>query len=46
VGDHALPLLPTDSNTILMHWKGAFKVLAKAGHDDYAFEMYGQKRNI
>jgi hypothetical protein len=36
IGEHALLLLPTDTNKLLMHWKGPFQVLAKVGQNDYA----------
>jgi hypothetical protein len=44
VGDHALLLLPTDSNKLLMQWKGPFKVLAKVGQNDYAIEVNDRRK--
>ncbi|XP_075723904.1 uncharacterized protein LOC142765981 [Rhipicephalus microplus] len=37
-GDKVLILLPTDKNTLLMHWKGSFKVQATIGDFDYSIK--------
>ncbi|XP_038052264.1 uncharacterized protein LOC119724977 [Patiria miniata] len=41
VGDEVLLLLPTDSNKLLLQWKGPFPVVAKQGNLDYQIDMNG-----
>ena len=41
VGDKVLLLLPSDSNKLLLQWKGPFQVTGKVGTDDYRIEMSG-----
>ena len=38
-GDLALLLLPTDNNTLLMHWKGSYRVLERVGFNDYKVQI-------
>ncbi|GFR87729.1 zinc finger protein [Elysia marginata] len=42
VGEKVLVLLPTDSNKLLMQWKGPFKVVATVRVNDYRINM-GEK---
>ncbi|XP_071491788.1 uncharacterized protein [Diadema antillarum] len=39
VGDEVLVLLPTDSNKLLMHWKGPFRVVGTVGKLDYRIDL-------
>ena len=39
-----LLLLPSDSNKLLMQWKGPFVVTSKIGEADYKIEMGGKSR--
>lgn len=39
IGDEVLLLLPTDSNKLLMHWKGPFTVVDKVGTMDYKVDL-------
>lgn len=39
VGDKAIILLPSDSNKMLMHWKGPFMITAKRNEVDYELEV-------
>ncbi|GFR58903.1 Gypsy retrotransposon integrase-like protein 1 [Elysia marginata] len=41
MGEKVLVLLPTDSNKLLMQWKGPFKVVATVGVNDYRVNMGG-----
>ena len=42
VGDRVLVLLPTDSNKLLLQWKGPFKVTHKVGKHDYRVDQNGK----
>ena len=44
VGDKALILLPTDSNKLLMQWKGPYRVIEKVGLNDYRVEIGDNKK--
>lgn len=44
VGDKALILLPSDSNKMLMQWKGPFMITAKRNEVDYEFEVGGKRK--
>ena len=39
VGDRVLILLPTDSNKLLMQWKGPYTVESRVGANDYRVKM-------
>ena len=39
VGDQVLILLPTDSNKLLMQWRGAYIVESRVGANDYRVKM-------
>lgn len=39
IGDEVLLLLPTDSNKLLMHWKGPFTIVDKVGTMDYKVDL-------
>ena len=41
-GDRVLVLLPTDSNKLLLQWKGPFKVTQKVGRQDYRIDQHGK----
>ena len=45
VGDRVLILLPTDSNKLLMQWRGPFTVENRVGANDYSVKM-GSKTKI
>ena len=45
VGDQVLILLPTDSNKLLMQWRGPYIVESRVGANDYRVKM-GSKRKI
>jgi len=38
-GDEVLILLPTDSNKLLLQWKGPSKVLEKVRENDYRIQL-------
>ena len=38
-GDEVLILLPTDSNKLLLQWKGPFKVLERVRENDYRIQL-------
>ncbi|XP_078492084.1 uncharacterized protein LOC144747728 [Ciona intestinalis] len=40
--DQVLVLLPTDSNKLLMQWKGPYKVKGKVGMNDYRVDVNGK----
>ena len=40
--DKVLILLPTDSNKLLMQWKGPYKILEKLGFNNYSIEINGK----
>ena len=44
VGDHALILLPTDHNKLLMRWKGPFEVTKRVRLNDYILDVNGTRR--
>ncbi|XP_068213666.1 uncharacterized protein, partial [Palaemon carinicauda] len=44
VGDQVLILLPTDSNKLLMQWKGPFNVENIVGKNDYGINIHGKVR--
>ena len=46
VGDKALLLLPTESNKLLMQWKGPFKVVRKVHEHDYVLDVNGVERTF
>ena len=39
-----LVLLPTDSNKLLLQWKGPFEVIEKVRGDDYKIELTGRTK--
>jgi len=39
-----LVLLPTDSNKLLLQWKGSFEVLEKVRGDDYKIQLTGRTK--
>ena len=39
VGDRVLTLLPTDSNKLLMQWRGPYTVESRVGANDYRVKM-------
>ena len=45
VGSKALVLLPTDSNKLLMHWKGPYQVVSKQGDTGYKVKI-GNKEKL
>lgn len=46
VGDKVLILLPTDSNNILMQWKGPFTIRNKLNKVDYQIEVNGNLKDL
>ncbi|GFO25446.1 Zinc finger protein [Plakobranchus ocellatus] len=46
VGEKVLVLLPTDSNKLLMQWKGPFEIVATAGINDYRINMGGKEKTF
>ncbi|XP_062599512.1 uncharacterized protein LOC134261046 [Saccostrea cucullata] len=46
VGDKVLVLLPTDSNKLLMQWKGPFSIKKKLNKVDYQIEMKGKLKTF
>ncbi|GFO03942.1 retrovirus-related pol polyprotein from transposon 297 [Plakobranchus ocellatus] len=46
VGEKVLVLLPTDSNKILMQWKGPFEIVATVGINDYRINMGGKEKTF
>ncbi|GFO39480.1 Zinc finger protein [Plakobranchus ocellatus] len=46
VGEKVLVLLPTDSNKLLMHWKGPFEIVATVGINDYRINMGGKEKTF
>ncbi|GFO29054.1 Zinc finger protein [Plakobranchus ocellatus] len=42
VGKKVLVLLPTNSNKLLMQWKGPFGIVATVGINDYRINMGGK----
>jgi len=45
-GDEVLVLLPTDSNKLLLQWKGPFEILEKVRGDDYRVQLVGRKKTF
>ena len=41
-GDQVLVLLPTDTNKLLLQWKGPFRVTSKVGKHDYRVDQNGK----
>lgn len=46
VGDEVLILLPTDSNKLLMQWKGPFKVETVVAVNDYKINIGGKLKTV
>ena len=46
VGDKVLVLLPTDTNKLLMQWKGPFPITEKLGTVDYRIDMHGVQKTF
>ena len=46
VGDKVLVLLPTDTNKLLMRWKGLFPITEKLGTVDYRIDMHGVQKTF
>ncbi|GFN91319.1 Zinc finger protein [Plakobranchus ocellatus] len=46
VGEKVLVLLPTDSNKLLMQWKGPFEIVATVGINDYRINMGGKEKTF
>ncbi|XP_037528627.1 uncharacterized protein LOC119405871 [Rhipicephalus sanguineus] len=44
VGDKVLLLLPTDSNELLMQWKGPFEVVERKNEVDYVLAINGKRK--
>ncbi|RUS80747.1 hypothetical protein EGW08_011470 [Elysia chlorotica] len=45
-GDDVLVLLPTDTNKLLMQWKGPYKVVAVVGINDYRVKMGRKEKTV
>ena len=45
-GDSVLLLLPSDSNKLLVQWKGPFKVLERVNRVDYVIEINGKNKTF
>jgi len=45
-GYEFLVLLPTDSNKLLLQWKGPFEILEKLRGDDYRVQLVGRTRTF
>src|SRR5215469_201297 len=45
-GDLVLILLPTESNKLLMHWKGPYEVMREKGGNNYIIEINGSTRTF
>jgi len=43
-GDEVLVLLPTDSNKLILQWKGPFEILEKVKGDDYRVQLVGRTK--
>jgi len=39
-------LLPTDSNKLLLQWKGPFEILERARGDDYRVQLVGRRKTF
>ena len=44
VGDRVLILLPTDSNKLLMQWRGPYTVESRVGANDYRVKMWSKTK--
>ena len=44
VGDTVLPLLPTDTKKLLMHWRGPIQIEIVVEINDYAVKVKGKRR--
>jgi len=45
-GDEVLILLPTDSNKLLLQWKGPFEILERVRGDDYRIQLVGRTKTF
>jgi len=45
-GDEVLVLLPTDSNKLLLQWKGPFDILERVRGDDYRIQLVGRTKTF
>jgi len=45
-GDEVFVLLPTDSNKLLLQWKGPFEILEKVTGDDYRVQLVGRTKTF
>jgi len=45
-GDDVLVLLPTDSNKLLLQWKGPFEILKRVRRDDYRIHLVGRTKTF
>ena len=45
-GDEVLLLLPTDSNKLLMHWKGPFKIVKKSNKMKCQIDLGHRKQTL
>jgi len=45
-GDEVLVLLPTDSNMLLLQWKGPFEIIEKVRGDDYRVQLVGRTKTF
>jgi len=45
-GDEVLALLPTDSNKLLLQWKGPFEMLERVRADDYRVQLVGRTKTF
>jgi len=46
VGDNVLVLLPTDSNKLLMQWKGPYEIVSATGPNDYRVKMGESEKTL
>ncbi|GFO36278.1 Zinc finger protein [Plakobranchus ocellatus] len=46
VGEKVLVLLPTDSNKLLMQWKGPFEIVTTVGINDYRISIGGKEKTF
>lgn len=46
VGDDALILLPTDSNKLMMQWKGPYHVFEKVGENGFKIDIAGKRKTF
>jgi len=45
-GDEVLVLLPTDSNKLLLQWKGPFEILERVRGDNYRIQLVGRTKTF